>query len=84
MNNEEAYKLYRAHKVELFEIIEDLIDRAPDPDILKVVFGCETEEDKAKYQKELQEYLDSEYPKLRENLKELGFESKSNLQFYGN
>lgn len=78
MNNEEAYKLYRAHKVELFEIIEDLIDRAPDLDILKVVFGCETEEGKAKYQKELQEYLDSEDPKLREKLKEFGFDFRFN------
>ena len=76
MNNEEAYKLYRAHKVELFEIIEDLIDRAPDPDILKVVFGCETEEDKVKYQKELQEYLKIEEPKIKERFKEMGFDNK--------
>ena len=76
MSNEETYKLYKAHKVELFEIIEDLIARAPDRDILKVVFGCETDEDREEYNKRLTEYLNLEEPKLREKFRELGFESK--------
>ena len=72
----ENYKLYKKHKVELFDMIYDTIQRAPVPDDLAFFFGTETKEQREEFDKRIQEYLKIEEPKIREKLKEIGFESK--------
>ena len=72
MSNEN-YKLYRNHKVEIFDMIYDTIKRAPKPDSLSFYFGTETKEEKEEFDKKMQEYLKTEEPKIRERLKEMGF-----------
>ena len=74
MDNE-IYKLYRKHKVEIFDIIDDVIRRAPTRDPMAFLFGYETEEDEEEFKKKTEEYLKLEEPKIREKLKELGFDS---------
>lgn len=64
------YKLYRAHRAELQQILFELIENAPfNPD----VFDTATQEEKEKYNKELNEYLESRKPEIISKLKELGF-----------
>lgn len=74
MNNEENYKLYRKHKVDLFNMIEDVIDRAPKPDSLSFYFGTPTKEESKEFDKKMEEYLKKEKPKIKERLKEMGFD----------
>ena len=72
----ENYKLYRKHQVELFDMIYDVIERAPVPDSLSFYFGTETKEEREKFDKKMTEYLKIEEPKIKERLKEMGFKSK--------
>lgn len=66
----ENYKLYRKHKAEIQNIIFEVIENAPfNPD----VFGTATQEEKEKYNRELNEYLESRNPEIINKLKELGF-----------
>ena len=75
MSNEN-YKLYKKHRVELFDMIYDTIERAPKPDSLSFYFGTETKEEREEFDKKMQEYLKTEEPKIKEQLKEMGFGSK--------
>lgn len=76
MSNE-IYELYQKHKVELFDMIYDVCDRMPLPEGLSLfsfVLGQETEEERERYNKQIEEYVKTEEPKIRERLKEMGFE----------
>lgn len=65
------YKLYRIHQQEILEMICQVIENAPlNPD----VFGTATAEEKEKYNKELNEYLDNQKPKIIEKFIEMGFD----------
>ena len=65
------YKLFRIHQQEIIDIISRVIDNAPfNPD----VFGTATEEEKEKYNKELNEYLNNKKPELIEKFIEMGFD----------
>ena len=65
------YKLFKRRQYEIFNMFYKLIDDAPfNPDI----FGTATEEEKEKYNKVLNEYLDKQKPEFRKKLKEMGFE----------
>lgn len=75
MDNE-VYKLYKKHRVELFDMIYDVCERAPAPDDLAFFFGTETKEQREEFDKKMEEYLKIEEPKIRERLKEMGFGSK--------
>lgn len=75
MSNE-FYKLYREHRVELFDMIYDTIKRAPEPPSIDFFFGTETKEEREEFDKEMREYLKTEEPKIKERLKELGFEKQ--------
>ncbi len=72
MNNKN-YKLYRKHQVEIFDMIYDLIKRAPAPDDLAFYFGTETKAQREEFDKKTEEYLKIEEPKIKEKLKEMGF-----------
>jgi hypothetical protein len=77
--NSEAYELYKKHKVELFDMIYDVCERAPLPEGLSLfsfAFGTETEEERERHNKQMAEYLKTEEPKIRERLKEMGFGNK--------
>ena len=74
MNNEN-YKLYRKHQVELFDMIYDTIKRAPAPDDLAFFFGTETKKQREEFDKKIEEYLKTEEPKIRERLREMGFDN---------
>lgn len=69
----ENYKLYRKHQVEIFNMIYDIWQRAPVPDDLAFLFGMETKEQREEFDKKMEDYLKTEEPKIRERLKELGF-----------
>ncbi len=69
----ENYKLYRKHQVEIFNMIYDIWQRAPVPDDLAFLFGAETKEQREEFDKKMEKYLKIEEPKIRERLKELGF-----------
>jgi hypothetical protein len=78
MDNE-VYKLYKKHKVELFDMIYDVCERAPLPEGLSIfsfALGTETEEERERYNKQMEEYVKTEEPKIRERLKEMGFDNK--------
>lgn len=65
------YKLFRIHQHEIFDMICNVINDAPhNPD----VFGTATAEEKEKYNKELNEYLDNKKPELIEKFIEMGFD----------
>ena len=65
------YKLFRMHQQEIIEMISQVIDNAPfNPDI----FGTATEEEKEKYNKDLNEYLDNQKPKCIKKFIEMGFD----------
>lgn len=65
------YKLFRIHQQEIIEMISRVIDNAPfNPD----VFGTATEEEKEKYNKEVNEYLNNKKPELVEKFIEMGFD----------
>ena len=67
------YKWYREHRAELFDMIYDIIERAPSPDDLAFFFGTETKEQREEFDEKMKEYLKIEEPKIRERLKEIGF-----------
>lgn len=69
------YKWYRKHQTELFDMVYDTILRAPVPDDLAFFFGTETKEQREEFDKKIKEYLKTEEPKIRERLKEMGFDS---------
>lgn len=65
------YKLFRIHQQEIIEMISQVIDNAPfNPD----VFGTATEEEKEKYNKDLNEYLDNQKQKVIEKFIKMGFD----------
>jgi hypothetical protein len=65
------YKLYRIHQQEIFEMVCQVIDDAPlNPD----VFGTATAEEKEKYNKDLNEYLDNQKPELIKKFIKMGFD----------
>ena len=66
------YKLYRKHRVELFNMICDIIQRAPVPDDLAFFFGAETKEQREEFNKKMEEYRKIEKPKIKKRLKEMG------------
>lgn len=74
--NSENYKLYRKHQVELFDMIYDVIERAPKPDSLSLYFGTGTKKEKEEFDKKMREYLKTEEPKIKERFKEMGFGNK--------
>lgn len=69
----ENYKLYKKHRVELFDMIYNITQRAPVPDDLAFFFGAETKEQREEFDKKMEEYLKNEEPKIRERLEEMGF-----------
>lgn len=71
----ENYKLYIEHRVELFDMIYDIIERAPVPDDLAFYFGTETKEQREEFDKKMEEYLKNEEPKIRKRLEKMGFSS---------
>jgi hypothetical protein len=73
--NSKNYKLYRKHRVELFDMIYDTIERAPAPDDLAFYFGTETKEQREKFDKKMEEYMKTEEPEIRQRLKEMGFDN---------
>ena len=75
--SDKFYKLYKKHQVELFDMIYDTIQRAPVPDDLAFFFGTETKEQREEFNKKMEEYLKVEEPKVRERLKEMGFDNIS-------
>ena len=75
MNNEN-YKLYKKHQVEIFDMIYDVVKRAPSPDDLEFFFGTETKAQREEFDKKMQEYLKIEEPKIKERFKEMGFDIK--------
>ena len=75
MSNEN-YKRYRKHQVEIFDMICSTIEKAPKPDSLSFYFGTETKEEREEFDKKIEEYLKIEEPKIKERLKEMGFDSK--------
>ena len=70
MNNNENRKLFRKHKAEIFDMILDIWDRAPDSKYSGLLFPPDNKEE---VEKEMREYLKVEEPKLREKLLALGF-----------
>jgi hypothetical protein len=70
MNNSENYKLFRKHRVEIFNMIWDIWDRAPSSKYSNLLFFPVNKE---QMEKEMAEYLKAEEPKIREKLLELGF-----------
>lgn len=65
------YKLYRIHQHKIFDMICQVLENAPlNPDVL----GMATEEEKEKYNKELNEYLNNKKPELIEEFIKMGFE----------
>lgn len=69
----ENYKLYRKHKVEIFDMIYDVFERSP---VVPDIFGFKTEVEKQEDKKKMENYLKTEEQKFRERLKEMGFNSK--------
>lgn len=65
----EINKLYRKHKTELFEMVDDLCRNAPPLSI----FGFATKEEEDEYNKKMNEYLESRRPEIKSRLKALGF-----------
>ena len=63
----ENYKLYRAHKTELFEMFYEVCRNAP------ILPYFATEEEKAEHKKRMDKYLESIKPEILERLKALGF-----------
>lgn len=72
----ENYKLYRKHKVEIFDMIYDTFERAPVPPSLDFFFGTETKGEREEFNKKMDEYLKIEEPKIKERFKKMGFESE--------
>ena len=70
MNNNENYKLFRKHQAEIFDIIWDVWDRAPDSKYSSLLFPPDNKE---QIEQEMREYLKVEEPKIREKLLALGF-----------
>jgi hypothetical protein len=70
MNNNENYKLFRKHRVEIFNMIWDIWDRAPNSKYSNLLF---LPVNKEQIDKEMTEYLKAEEPKIREKLLALGF-----------
>lgn len=75
MSNEN-YKWYRKHQVEIFDMVYDTIKRAPVPNDLAFYFGTETKEQREEFDKKMEEYMKIEEPKIRQKLKEMGFDGK--------
>lgn len=75
MSNEN-YKLYRKHEAEIFDMIYDALERAPDPPSLNFFLGAETKEEREEFNKKMNEYLKIEEPKIRERFRKMGFEIK--------
>ena len=73
--NSENYKLYKTHKVEIFDMVYDTFKRAPVPPSLDFFFGTETKEEREDFNKKMDKYLKIEEPKIKERFKEMGFES---------
>lgn len=74
--NSENYKLYKKHQVEIFDMIYDVVKRAPHPDDLAFFFGAETKAQREEFDKKIQEYLKIEKPKIKEKFKEMGIDIK--------
>ena len=72
----ENYKLFREHKVEIFDMIYDTIERAPVPTSIDFFFGTETKEEREEFDKKMAEYLKIEEPKIREGFRKLGCDIK--------
>lgn len=66
------YELYRKNKVDIFNMIYDVFERAPIPPSLFP--ELETKEEKELYEKELEEFAKQEKPKIYEKLKDMGFQ----------
>ena len=71
------YKLYKRHKVDIFNILYDVFERSPEPPVPFFFSNLMTEEEKRQYKKELDTYLEVENPKVTSRLKEMGFKIKS-------
>ena len=72
----ENYKLYIKHKVEIFDMIYDVVERSPCSDKYCLFFGWESEKDEEEWNKKMKEYLEIEKPKIDKRLRELGFNFK--------
>lgn len=68
----DAYKLYKKHEVEIFEIFEDILIRSPKTPI----FGFETKEEEDAFDKMIDQYWEEEEPKIKEKLRIMGFDVK--------
>lgn len=72
----ENYKLYRKHRTEMFDMFYDAFEKAPIPPTIGFFFGMGTNEEKEEFNKQMDEYLEIEKPKIIERFKEMGFEIK--------
>ena len=66
------YELYRKNKVDIFNMIYDTWKRSPMPPTLYPEWA--TKEENEQYEKELEEFLKQEKPKIYKNLKNMGFQ----------
>ena len=73
MKRKDNYKIYRNNKTVVFDIIYDVIQRAPVPTDWSILFGFDDPEAEAEYRKKLDEYLEKEAPIIKEKFKQLGF-----------
>jgi len=71
------YELYKKHKVDIFNMVYDVIERSPTPPVPLFFSDFMTQEEKKEYERELDAYLKVEKPNITSKLKEMGFEFKS-------
>ena len=70
MNKKKNLRLFRKHRAEIFDIIWDIWDRAPNSKYSSLLFFPDNKE---QMEQEMTEYLKAEEPKIREKLLALGF-----------
>ena len=66
------YELYRKNKADIFNMIYETWKRSPMPPTLFPEWT--TKEEKEQYEKELEEFVKQEKPKIYEKLKNIGFQ----------
>ena len=73
------YEIYKQNKFEVFNIINDILDRTPMPfDFEMFPFYLMDEQEKIKLEESNKDFFKNEIPILKQKLKELGFEFKKN------
>ena len=70
--NSEFYKLYRKHQTEIFELMYDVWRNAP----IKPFWGFDTKEEEEQYNKDLNEYVELQKPRIVDEFKKMGFKTE--------